>query len=359
VKEEITVKNSTFKLCILVAASLTLAGSMAEACTRILYKSQSGDVLIGRSMDWYDNTETDLWAFPAGMARDGGVSRNPITWTSKYGSVVASIYDRASVDGMNSAGLVANMLYLAEADYGDWRISEKPVLSLGGWLQYILDNYRTVDEAVTELRKEPFVIAAPGLPGGKPASAHVSIGDASGDSAVFEYIDGKLQIHHGEEYTVMTNSPPFDQQIAIETYWREIDGLHFLPGTHTAADRFVRIKWNLENSPSFKSGRPAYSSVFSLMRFISVPFGISDPAKPNIATTQWRTVADIERMRYGYDSVFNPAVFYVALDKLDLSETGQVMRLDMQDFPEMSGEVSAGFEPHAPFPFLSFENNGG
>jgi len=34
-------------------------------------------------------------------------------------------------------------------------------------------------------------------------------------SAIFEYVHGKLAIHHGKEYHVMTNSPIYDKQIAI------------------------------------------------------------------------------------------------------------------------------------------------
>jgi penicillin V acylase-like amidase (Ntn superfamily) len=30
--------------------------------------------------------------------------------------------------------------------------------------------------------------------------------------------DGKLVIHHGKQYTVMTNSPTFDQQLALNAY---------------------------------------------------------------------------------------------------------------------------------------------
>jgi penicillin V acylase-like amidase (Ntn superfamily) len=36
--------------------------------------------------------------------------------------------------------------------------------------------------------------------------------DPSGDSAILEYLGGKLVTHHGPEYKVMTNSPPYDQQ---------------------------------------------------------------------------------------------------------------------------------------------------
>ena len=50
-------------------------------------------------------------------------------------------------------------------------------------------------------------------PTGEAGTVHLSVSDASGDSAIFEYIDGKLVIHHGKQYQVMTNSPIFSEQI--------------------------------------------------------------------------------------------------------------------------------------------------
>ena len=50
------------------------------------------------------------------------------------------------------------------------------------------------------------------------------LADATGDSAIFEYIDGKLVVHHGKQYSVMTNDPPYDQQLALNGYWQEVGG---------------------------------------------------------------------------------------------------------------------------------------
>ncbi len=44
---------------------------------------------------------TDLWIFPRGITRDGGMGEKGIRWTSKYGSVVASVYQAGTADGMN------------------------------------------------------------------------------------------------------------------------------------------------------------------------------------------------------------------------------------------------------------------
>jgi choloylglycine hydrolase len=95
----------------------------------------------------------------------------------------------------------------------------------------VLDNYATVAEAVDALAKESFAMVPPALPNGYPAQLHLSISDPTGDSAVFEYVGGKLSIDHGKQYQVMTNEPPMDQQAALTAYWNTIGGQAFLPGT--------------------------------------------------------------------------------------------------------------------------------
>ena len=94
-----------------------LAGSvpLAEACSRVLWSMPGQPVIVGRSMDWFEPMGTDLWALPRGIERDGLAGSGSMKWTSKYGSVVASVYDIASADGINDQGLGAGILWLAEA----------------------------------------------------------------------------------------------------------------------------------------------------------------------------------------------------------------------------------------------------
>jgi len=328
----------------------------AEACSRILYETGTGTYIVGRGMDWNDSTmPTDLWAFPKGMERDGGIGKNPVKWTSKYGSVVASIYNAATVDGMNEQGLVGNVLYLAESDYGDPAKTGKPTLSIGAWLQYFLDNYATVKEAAEAMQDAPFAVMAPKLPNGREASAHLSISDPSGDSAVFEYLGGKLVIHHGPECRVMTNSPIYEQQIALNAYWDLIGGNNFLPGTISAADRFVRLSYNLKSSPKYKERDMAVAAVFSQMRSIGVPLGMSDPDHPNISATLWRTVADHDAKRYYFESTVKPAVYWVDLEKVDLKPGASPKKIYTQGPKVLAGEVSAEFEPAKPFKWMTAE----
>jgi choloylglycine hydrolase len=323
----------------------------ADACTRAVYLGPDGTIITGRSMDWEENTGTDLWAFPRGMKRDGATGASSIKWVSKYGSVVCSFYNASSVDGMNEKGLVANVLYLAESDYGK-PDGKRPTISIAAWAQYVLDNYATVAETVAALRDDPFVVIAPTLPNGRAATGHLAISDSSGDSAVFEYIGGKLVIHNGKNYQVMTNSPVFDQQLALNKYWEEIGGLSFLPGTSRASDRFARASFYINAIPKTSDMPQALASVFGVIRGVSVPLGITTPGQPNIASTYWRTVSDHKDKVYYFDSAISPTVFWVPLAELDLKEGAPVKKLSLVGGKTYSGSAASKFETAEPFAFL-------
>lgn len=322
-------------------------------CTRFVYHGDGGRILTARTMDWKNDISTNLWAFPRGMARDGAAGPRSLTWRSRYGSVVASGYDLATTDGLNEAGLVANVLWLVESSYPSMT-DDRPLLSLAAWAQYALDRFATVAEAVADLQQERFAVITAAVPGDERlATMHLSLSDASGDSAIFEYIDGSVVVHHDRSFQVMTNSPTFDQQLAIASYWEEIGGSVMLPGTNRAADRFARARFYVNVVPQVEDRRTAIATVFSVIRNVSVPYGISTPDQPNISSTRWRTVADHKDLTYYYDSAMSPGLFWVSLEELDLAEGAPVTRLDVPAMQAKgrAGEVSHEFAEAAPFKF--------
>jgi len=302
-------------------------------------------------MDWAEDPGTNLYCFPRGMKRNGAAGQNSIEWTSKYGSVICAFYGVATVDGMNENGLVANVLYLVESDYGKPEGTQR-TLSISAWGQYVLDNFATVAEAVETLSKEPFVIIAPILPNGAPAQGHLALSDPTGDSAIFEYVKGKLIIHHGREYQVMTNSPIFSQQLALNKYWEQIGGLTFLPGTNRAADRFARASFYINAIPKTDVSKKAVASVFSVIRGVSVPLGLTTPGEPNISSTIWRTVYDQKSKILYFDSATSPTVFWVTLSDLDFKEGAPVKELILSGGETYNGNSAGKFTKAEPFKFL-------
>ena len=337
-----------------MVAVFLLGPQETQACTRVVYKGPNGTIITARSMDWRDDIAANLWVFPRGITRNGEVGPQSLTWTSKYGSVVASAWDIATTDGLNEQGLVANVLWLVESDYPKFDPDgSKQGLSISAWAQYVLDNFASVAEAVTALKDEPFVVVSDYIPGTqKFTTLHLSISDADGDNAIFEYIDGKLVIHHDPSYTVMTNSPVFDQQLALNNYWQGIPGTIMLPGTNRAADRFVRASYYIDAIPQTEDTRIAVASVFSVIRNCSVPFGISSDTEPNISSTRWRSVADQKNKVYYFETVLTPNTFWVDLTKFDLQEGAKTMLLDLSDHTTYNGLSNAHFKEAAPFKFM-------
>jgi choloylglycine hydrolase len=331
-------------------ACVALTPSVSPACTRCVYLGPHNTVIVARSMDWMEDPGTNLFCFPRGMKRNGAAGPASIAWTSKYGSIVCAFYELSTVDGMNEKGLVGNVLYLVESNYG--KPGGKPTMSIATWCQYVLDNFATVAEAVDALRKEPFVIIAPMLPNGRRGQGHLSLSDPTGDSAIFEYIGGKLHIHHGRQYQVMTNSPTYDQQLALNTYWEQVGGLAMLPGTFRAADRFARASFYIHAIPKMDDAKKAIASVFGVIRSVSVPLGITTPGQPNIASTVWRTVYDQKNKVLYFDSATSPTVFWVPLADLNFNEDGSTKKLTLVSGKTYHGNAAGEFKASKPFKFL-------
>lgn len=343
----------------LIGGSLFWISLTAESCTRVVYQGNNQTIITARSMDWKQDVGTNLWILPSGVKRSGNVGKNSIHWTSKYGSVVATGYDISTTDGVNEAGLNANLLWLVESQYPDRTKSDKPKLTIAAWAQYVLDNFATVDEAVKALQKEPFIIVTDAVPGEKHLTTlHLSISDKTGDNAIVEYINGKQVIHHDSSYQVMTNSPIFDEQLALNEYWKQIGGTIFLPGTNRASDRFARASFYINAIPKNDDPKEALASVFSVIRNVSVPYGLNTHEEPNISSTRWRTVVDHKRKLYFFESALSPNSFWVDLNKINFKD-GVTRKLDLGKNQEniYAGDATAQFKTAPPFHFLGIDED--
>ncbi|AFZ26817.1 penicillin amidase [Cylindrospermum stagnale PCC 7417] len=226
-------------------------------CTRAIYvaNEETKSIFTMRSMDWADpNMSISLWASPRNSYRTGvGESDEgyPLTWESKYKSLVVCNYGKSTTDGINEEGLVANLLFLAQADYTHDEQSNKPRLPISGLAQYVLDNYANVQEAVDGLKEEPFFIVTSDIAlatldrenskfkvSTKNIVLHLSISDSQGNSAVLQYVTdeqtkkSKLVVYHFQQdkkdkgkdtVSVMTNSL-YEEQLELLKRFQNEDG---------------------------------------------------------------------------------------------------------------------------------------
>ncbi len=331
---------------------LSLGG--AAACSRLLWNDNGLAVLVGRTMDWPESTEPTLMVMPQGMDRDGArlgstavVTQNGLRWTSLYGSLVTTIYGLGTADGLNERGLAAHMLFLKGTDFGP-RDPGRPGLQAGLWAQYVLDNAATVTKALALLETVQPVMAETH---GTKTTVHLAIEDASGDSAIVEYVGGKPLIHHGREYRIMTNDPPYDEQLTLlqaRDFSRPSSDTP-VPGNVNPRDRFQRAAYFSAMLPAPKTDREAAAAMFAIVRNLSVPFGA--PYKGfGIYNTEYRTVADLSNKRYFFELTTSPNVIWADLTAFALTPGSPVIALD-PDSIDLSGNVSARFLARATAPF--------
>lgn len=325
-------------------------------CTRVMWPEAGGAVLVGRNMDFHKDLMTNLWKQPRGVKRDDGVS-GKLTWTSKYGSVVATAFDITSVDGMNEAGLAGHILWLAESTYGEPDDS-RTQLGQGVWLQYFLDNFATVAEATAWIAETDVQVVQMDDPtGGVRPGLHLALDDATGDSAIIEYVDGKARVYHSKDYKVMTNSPTFDQQLELVKSFTGLGGDQPIPGSTLASDRFARASYYAGRLPKPAGQVEAIAGMFSVIRNAAQPFRIPDPGKPDASQTIWQVVLDLTNKRYVYESTTRPNIVWVDLADLDFSEGSPQLKLDLIGELAVQGGIAGNvahkFEDKGAMTFLS------
>ena len=230
------------------------------------------------------------------LERDG--VNGALTWTSEYGSVVAGAFDMISVDGLNEAGLAGHVLWLAESDY-----------------------------------------------------------DATGDSCIIEYREGKPKVFHSRDYVVMTNSPTYDKQLELAKMITGLGGDQPIPGSTLASDRFARASYYVSRLERPKTELQAVAGMFSVIRNAAQPFRAPDLGKPEASQTLWQTVSDPTNKWYVFASTTCPNVVWVELDQIDFTEGTPQLKLDLVDELAIqhgiAGDVSDKFEDKGNFNFLT------
>ena len=333
----------------------------ANACSRVTWLGPDGAVITGRSMDWPYSFNSHLYAVPAGSTQDGAGGVNSLTWTRKYGAieVAGTTVPGGPIDGvfdgMNTAGLVANLLYLGESDFGPAPSDDRPRLSFAAWVDYVLTSFATVNEVVDAFTDPSIYIVPINFgPGGAAApTVHLSVSDPSGDSAIIEYLDGKPVIHHGRQYQVMTNSPTYDEQLKLNAKWDDVDKNQELPGSIQSQDRFVRASYYLSKLPQTTDERQAVAGVFSVMRNVSVPWGVGDPEHPNLSPTYWRSVADSTNKIYYFESALSPNIVWVNLNNVNLGPGSGIRAVKVEENYAIIGNIDSQLAPAKPIAFLA------
>lgn len=279
-------------------------------------------MLTAHVFDFCMDTPVDIAISPRGMKETGHIiDGSSIKWTSKYGSITVREHFSESIVaiplGINEKGLAVHLLYLSSAEFPRYD-PKKPGVNLFDFTKYILDNYASVEEVVSNFAKiqiANYPIIIDGMKAKFPA--HFAFDDATGDYAVIEYIDGKIKIYHGKQFGVMTNEPHYDLQLKnLAKYKAESTqyNANNLPGGAYSSNRFIRAYYYDSNLPTVPDkNRTSVSYMFSLIQGVSSPYFANYPqkcgfdntglAKEDTLPSKWSAVLDHQnRIMYFHEN---------------------------------------------------------
>lgn len=291
--------------------------NQALACTTFCLKN-SGEVLFGRNYDW-NIGDALVFVNKRGVAKKATIveASNPAKWISKYGSVTFNQYGRENpTGGMNEAGLVVEQMWLDETEY--LKDETLPAVGTQEWIQYLLDNSATVEEAIKNAKGVRIV---------SDVKVHYLISDKNGNAASVEFLNGKLVVHTGESMAVQT--------LTNDTYEKSLSYSKTTPiekaTTAGSLDRFARAAHKTEGfGKQTKAEQDAVNYAFEIL---------SNVAQKGY--TQWSIVYDQKRGKIYFRTLQSPQIKMVDTRAFDYSCGTSVKMFDMNS--KESGEVTTKF----------------
>ena len=251
-----------------------------------------------------------------------------ITWTSKYGSITVNPIVRDFPDGgMNEAGLC-----IWEMSLGKTKFIENdslPKLFMSQWMQYVLDNFKSVDQVI----KSTSEITIDGW------GWHFFTGDRDGRCAAIEFLDGEPVVHSGESLpvTALMNTEYSQELDTLKTY-EGFGGDKEIPMSDKTDinSRFVKAAYMLRNYR--KSVSPTIIDYgFDILRQLEA---VIDQTK----WTQWSIVCDMKRLKVYFRTSVGRDIRYVSFDSFDFSNELPVKILDIN--ADLSGNVAEKFKDY-------------
>ncbi len=191
---------------LIIGIALSLNYSIVFPCTSFVLK-KSNSLLLGHNLDWHIGIGL-LMTNKRNVEKTALMDslENPAKWISKYGSITFNQVGRdLPYGGMNERSLVVEQMTLNQTEYPG-RDSRQSI-SACQWIQYQLDNCSTIEEVIGTDKEIRIV--------DRSSKFHFLICDSSGNSAVIEFINGKMIIKTNEllPVTVLANSP-YDESIS-------------------------------------------------------------------------------------------------------------------------------------------------
>lgn len=315
--------RTTLKLALALAfLPVSLAQLAGEACTSIVLNKTPGIVVSARTMDFDSDLKSKICfrskntkvTDPNVKFTKGGYT--PLTWTSKYNSVLVDGFDEpAYTDGMNSEGLAVATLWQYETEPAKEVKPGSSGMANVTLVQYILDNAATVEEAKKLISQLSLFMSTYN---GAEMLLHWTITDRTGKTTAVELKNGTPVFFDAcTEIGVMTNSPSYDKQVQNleqQSVARAKD--KSLPGDYRSTSRFVKAAYLVSTTPQLKSAEEGMKAAMQIMHNVEVPRGAQDTG----SYTQWMVVRDQTNLRYWFANPNELLPTIIDLNRIDFQK---------------------------------------
>ncbi len=342
--EKLTVKFCIIFGILIVTSTFFTNSSYAGKCT-VVKLNYKNSIVVGQNFDWPDKYAY-LVINPVGVSRrsiDLKNNRKALQWVSKYGSVTIDLAHKngqvnttVAATGINQFGLSASVLWLESTQYP--LPITKPEIGTTEWVQYFLDNAKTVAEAIT-LAKSVDIEST--IYQGKKSLVHLFVHDSLGESAVMEDIKGKLVIYTGNDLPipVLTNNR-YAHAVQNLRKYKGFGGTLPLPGGFGSLSRFVLAANFLKTLPPLSSLSQTIAQTFNCLGYV---IEIPSAAFPTV----WSVTFDLSNKVLYYRNIDNAKIRFINLKDFNFTTSERTKILLINN--NYSGDVKRYFQvliPH-------------
>lgn len=332
-----------------------LSTSLVYGCTDFAVQAKDGTWVIGRSLEFATELQNVFKVFPR---KQTITSLNPdkkkgLEWTSKYGYLGITCFGtNLCLEGMNEMGLTFGFLWLpGVTQYPSVPPKEmKQALDFVDFGAWVLGNFSTIGEVKEALKNiRVWGHPVPPLPGTPPV--HVALHDLKGQHLVIEFIGGVMKVHDNP-IGILTNSPPFDWQLAnLQNYlhlnatnadpitFRGLNleppgqgsGLLGIPGDWTPPSRFIKTFTYLRFATSPANASEAINLSQHLLNTLDIPLGtVREKGKETGDYTQWTVIKDLKNKVFYFRSYKDLNLKMIDMKKLNFETvTSKTIPIDL------------------------------
>lgn len=189
---------------VFVPATVEILPGETELCSTVAYRNEQGEMLVGRNLDWKHDACLVLRVHRGGQVASASVIDLAYLNMNRPDLAETNLWDRIPLlfapyyvnDGMNAHGVAITGMTLDGSRPP--RDPAEPDILHGTEMRLVLDDAKSTDEAIELLQRYNIHFVE--------TKCHYLIADASGRSAVVEFLDGQLRVTHRDgAWQVCTN----------------------------------------------------------------------------------------------------------------------------------------------------------